>query len=274
VGEAVIKWLYQVITRGDPRQLQFEFCLWTLAIVRVALKTHHNIELSKSSVSRLLAQMGITPQVPIYRSYRRSPSSIRYYLKERYPRAVALAKSLGAEIYFVDESRVRVDGHRGTTWAPAGKTPVVEDTGDRFGINLISAVSARGVMHFSCFEGRMNSERFISYLCDLRHDAGRPIVVIMDGGSYHTSKEVQGFACDPQRSGGIHLFRLPAYCPELNPDEQVWNHAKARLGKMFIGSKSALKSAVITVMSAIQQSSKLIKSFFQMKDTAYAQLPS
>jgi transposase len=24
---------------------------------------------------------------------------------------------------------------------------------------------------------------------------------------------------------------LPAYSPELNPDEQVWNHAKAKVGK-------------------------------------------
>jgi len=272
VNAEVMTWLYDVICGGDPRQLQFEFCLWTLNIVRAALKRYHDIELSKSSASRLLAQLGLTPQVPVYRSYKRSPAKIRYYLKKRFPRAVALAKSLGAEIYFADESRVRADGHRGTTWAPIGKTPEVEDSGERFGINLISAVSARGSMHFQTFEGRMNSERFINFLCDLRHDAGRPVLVIVDGGSYHVSKEVKRFLKDPQRAEGIHLFRLPAYSPELNPDEQVWNHAKARLGKLFIESRQKLRDSVAAIMSTIQKSQNLIKSFFQMETTAYANI--
>lgn len=98
VGAEIMKWLYEKISGGEPRQLQFEFCLWTLAIVRVALKKYHDIELSKSSVSRLLAQLGLSPQVPVYRSYKRNPSSRTYYLKKRYPRAMALAKDLGAEM--------------------------------------------------------------------------------------------------------------------------------------------------------------------------------
>ena len=272
VNAQVIKWLYEVISGGDPRQLQFEFCLWTLAIIRTALKKCHGIEVSKSSVSRLLAQMGLTPQVPVYRSYKRSPAKVRYYLKKRFPGAVALAKRLGAEIYFVDESRVRADSHRGTTWAPIGETPEVEDSGERFGINLISAVSARGALHFRSFEGRMNSEKFIGFLRDLRHDAGRPIVVIMDGGSYHTSGMVKRFAREEGQPAGIHLFRLPPYSPELNPDEQVWNHAKSRLGRLFIDTKSALREAVENIMFAIQRSIDLVKSFFRLESTTYANI--
>lgn len=272
VNAQVIKWLYKVISGGDPRQLQFEFCLWTLSIVRAALQKYHGIEVSKSSVSRLLAQMGLTPQVPVYRSYKRSPAKVRYYLKKRFPGAVALAKKLGAEIYFADESRVRADSHRGTTWAPVGETPEVEDSGERFGINLISAVSARGALHFRSFEGRMNSEGFICFLRDLRHDAGHPIVVIVDGGSYHTSAAVKRFVKDEGGAAGIHLFRLPPYSPELNPDEQVWNHAKAKLGKLFIYTRTALREAVENVMYALQCSTELIKSFFRMENTTYANI--
>lgn len=272
VTAEAIRWLYNAITGGDPRQLQFEFCLWTLAIVRAALKKYHGIELSKSSVCRLLHQMGLTPQVPVYRSYKRSPTKVSYYLKKRFPAAVALAKRLGAEIYFVDESRVRSDGHRGTTWAPVGETPIVEDSGERFGINLISAVNARGMLHFRSFEGRMNSEKFIAFLRDLRHDAGRPVVVVMDNGSYHTSGAVKGFAATEGVGTGIHLFRLPPYSPELNPDEQVWNHAKARLGKLFIDTRETLRRSVVNVMRTLQRSTALIKSFFRMKNTAYANI--
>jgi len=51
---------------------------------------------------------------------------------------------VGATIDFADEAGVRSDDHAGTTWVPVGRTPMVASTGDRFGINLISAVSAKG----------------------------------------------------------------------------------------------------------------------------------
>jgi transposase len=70
VSGELMQWLYAAITLGDPRQYQLAFCLWSLAIVRLVLKKEHGVELSKSAVCRLLQQMGLTPQRPIYRSYR------------------------------------------------------------------------------------------------------------------------------------------------------------------------------------------------------------
>jgi len=69
-------------------------------------------------------------------------------LAETYPEAVKEAKKHTARIYFVDEAEFRSDAHRGTTWGKKGETPVVKDSGGRLGFKLISAVSARGDMHF------------------------------------------------------------------------------------------------------------------------------
>lgn len=49
-----------------------------------------------------------------------------------------------AAIYFAGKSGMRSDYYTGTTWVPKGQTPVVEATGQRFGLNLLSAVSPRG----------------------------------------------------------------------------------------------------------------------------------
>jgi transposase len=253
---------------GDPRQHQFEFCLWTLAVIRSLLKKTHGIELSKSSVSRLLGHLGLSPQRPIYRCYKQDPKKIEKYLKKTFPEIRKLAKDIGAEIYFVDEAAVRSDSHRGTTWGKVGQTPVVEDGGGRFGLKLISAVSPRGDMRFSFVEGRMNSERFVSFLKKLRADAGRPIIVIADNASYHISGKVKSFASDAEN--GVWLENLPAYAPELNPDEQVWNHAKRRLAKLFIATKAQMKAELTNIMRSIQKTTKLLKSFFRMKDTKYA----
>lgn len=268
VNGEVMAWVYKAITLGDPRQFQLPFCLWTLNIIRSVLKKEHKVELSKSGVSRLLGHLGLSPQRPIYKSYKRNPDEMKCYLNTTFPELKELAVKTGAQIFFVDESAIRSDSHRGTTWGKIGETPEVEDSGDRFSLKLISAVSPRGDMHFTCFEGFMNSSRFIEFLKKLLHDAGGPIIVIADNASYHNSVEVNCFVVS--QNGLVTIANLPRYSPEVNPDEQVWNHAKARLSKLFIITKKEFKRSIIQIMIAIQRASELIKSFFQMKHTKYA----
>ena len=66
---------------------------------------------------------------------------MKEWQEKGYPKIRKLAKKEKATIYFGDEASVRSDYHSGTTWAPVGKTPVVETTGARFSVNMISAVS-------------------------------------------------------------------------------------------------------------------------------------
>lgn len=268
VNEEVIGWLYNAISLGDPRQHQLPFCLWTLNVVRALLKKQWSVELSKSAVCRLLQHLGLSPQRPIYRSYKRNPTEMETYLQTTFPELKKKAKACGAEIYFVDESSIRSDHHTGTTWGLVGQTPVVEDSGDRFGIKLISAVSLRGDMRFTTIEGRMNSEVFIGFLQKLRSDAGCPIIVIADNARYHTSAKVANFVASTH--GDITLANLPRYSPELNPDEQVWNHTKRRLSQAFIDSKEAMKSSVLSILHSIQKSPALVQSFFRLPCTCYA----
>lgn len=268
VNASVLQWLYKAITLGDPQQYQFEFCLWTLGIVRTMLKRFQGIELSKSGVSRLLHHLGLSPQIPKYKSYKQNPQKLRRYLQATFPEVVREARRTGAVIYFVDEAAVRADAHRGTTWAPVGETPVVEDSGDRFGLRLISAVSPRGDLKFAAFEGRMTSQRFVAFLKKLRADTGKPIIVIADNASYHKDGAVKRYLRPTPE--GIRVEHLPTYSPELNPDEQVWNHLKGRLGKLFIESKEQMKQATKRILLSIQRSVDLVLSFFQLKDTQYA----
>lgn len=268
VNATVLQWLYGAITLGDPRQYQFEFCLWTLGIVRSMLKQQHGIELSKSGVSRLLGHLGLSPQRPKYKSYKQDPVKRLQYLRRRFPALVREARRIGAVIYFVDEAAVRADDHRGTTWGLVGETPVQEDSGDRHTIKLMSAVSARGDMKFAAFEGTMTASRFAAFLKHLRADTGKPIMVIADNATYHKSGPMKRYRrANPE---GIRIIHLPAYAPELNPDEQVWNHLKCRLGKLFIESKTQMRQQVKNVLLSIQRCKSLLLSFFQLKDTQYA----
>lgn len=261
--------LYKAITTKNPMQYRFEFALWTRAMVRELIRDQFGVRLSDVSVGRLLKKMGLTPQKPLRRAYEQNPELVQTWLAEDFPAIQALAKRERATIWFADEAGIRSDFHAGTTWAPKGQTPVVEATGQRFGMSLVSAVSPRGDMRFMAVEGRMNAARFIEFLKRLLHNAERPVFVIVDGHPSHRARKVLDFVHATE--GQLRLFFLPPYSPELNPDELVWNHLKTHgIGKKMVRSREELAQAVYRHMRSLQKTPALIKAFFREKHVRYA----
>ncbi len=123
-------------------------------------------------------------------------------------------------------------------------------------------------MKFASFEGRMTAVRFVGFVKKRHQDAGRPLIVIADNARYHTGKAVRAYAEQSQRQ--VVIDYLPGYSPELNPDEQVWNHAKGRLAKLFLATKNDFKDATHRILLSIQRTTGLIRSFFALPDTKYA----
>ncbi len=263
-----IKWLYRTITSKNPLQLRFEFALWTRGMVRDLIREKFGVHLSEVSVGRLLKKLGLSPQKPLRRAYEQDPERVQKWMDEEYPEIQALAKKEGASVYFGDEAGVRSDFHSGTTWAVKGQTPVVPATGQRFGLNLISAVSPRGEMRFMVVNGRMNAGRFIEFLDRLTHNQPRPVFLIVDGHPSHRARKVSEYLGG--KKGKLRLFFLPAYSPELNPDELVWNHLKNNgVGKRLIRSRDELKRVVLAHLRSLQKTPALIRSFFDQPELKY-----
>ena len=65
-----MKWLYDAITMGNPLNYKLPFCLWSLNNIRALLQKERAVILSKSSICRLLGHLGLTPQKPLYKSYK------------------------------------------------------------------------------------------------------------------------------------------------------------------------------------------------------------
>jgi len=113
--------LYTLIVGRDPRQLEFEFALWTREMVRELIRREFKVALSVVSVGRLLRKLGLSPQRPLHRAYQQNPEAVERWKKEEYPAIRAQAEEEGATIYFADEAGIRSDYHAGTTWAPVGR---------------------------------------------------------------------------------------------------------------------------------------------------------
>jgi transposase len=263
------KKVFDIVTMKNPEQLKFPFALWTLAMVRQLIIDQFGVILSEVTVGRLLRELGLSPQKPLRRAWQQDQAKVDHWLKTEYPAIQKEAKKVGATIYFGDEAGVRSDYHSGTTWAVKGQTPVIRTTGARFGLNMISAVSAKGRMRFMTIKGRMNADRFIEFLERLIKNETKPVFLIVDGHPVHRSKRIQVFVASTH--GRLKLFHLPPYSPELNPDEQVWSHLKHhRLGKMVIKTKEELIAKVNSALRSIQRTSSLVMSFFRHKECCYA----
>lgn len=266
---AALKWIYDRVTMKNPLQLQFKFALWTSKMVRQLIRKELGIELSKASVCRLLNQLGLSPQRPLWRAHQQDPEKVKQWLEEHYPEIRAQARREGARIFFADEAGVRSDHHAGTTWGKKGQTPVVKSTGARFGLNVISAVSPQGQFRFMVLKDRMNAGVFIEFLKRLIHNADRPIFLIVDGHPSHKAKKVARFV--EAQEGRLRLFLLPPYSPELNPDECVWNDLKNNdLGRKFITGPDMLKRSVISFLRSIQKTPARIRAYFKNPTMRYA----
>jgi transposase len=103
---------------------------------------------------------------------------------------------------------------------------VVTTTGDRFAVNLISAVTAKGKLRFAAYDGHLNGPVFIDFCRRLLHDAPGMVFLILDGHLVHRSGAVKQFVASTE--GRLRLFFLPGYSPELNPDGWVWKNIKTR----------------------------------------------
>ncbi|MFO7601832.1 MAG: helix-turn-helix domain-containing protein, partial [Candidatus Desulfacyla sp.] len=57
-----IRWIYKTVTEKNPLQLEFTFALWTAKMIGQVIYSKFGVKLSKSSVCRLLVQLGLPPQ--------------------------------------------------------------------------------------------------------------------------------------------------------------------------------------------------------------------
>lgn len=265
----MIGWVYKAVTQGDPRQHKFPFALWTRSAIVILIYRRYGIKLSVNSVGRLLAQLGITPQKPLWRAYQQDPELVRRWIQEEYPKIEQEARRLRAEIWFADESGIRSDYHAGTTWGRKGKTPVVHTTGTRYRLNMLSAVNRKGKMRFMVESKGLNARVFCRFLHRLMIGCQRKVFLIIDGHPMHNSgivkRKVESY------KGQLRLFLLPPYSPELNPDEGVWREVKYNnLGRAGLFSVSEMKSKTLGALRRLAKNPSKIRALFNTETTSYA----
>jgi len=110
-------------------------------------------------------------------------------------------------------------------------------------------------------DGSICSREVIQFLKHLKRHFGHGVIILWDRALIHRSKIVQQFVRQSRK--WLEVEFLPAYSPDLNPDEWFWNHLKNRkLANFCPGSIGDLKSAIRHSVIKIRQKPNLIRSFF------------
>ena len=102
----------------------------------------------------------------------------------------------------------------------------------------------------------------MDYLRQLRATLGGPLTVLWDGSRVHDrAKAVQEFLAEYP---DVITERLPAYAPELNPDELVWAWTKyGRLGNLAAANTDWLRDYIITELDYVRRHPELLASFIE-----------
>lgn len=93
-----VRRLYTLVVGADPRQLQFDFTLWTREMIRELIRREFGVSLSVVSIGRLLTKLGLSAQRPLYRVYQQNPEAVEEFTTRTYPTLRAQAEAEGATI--------------------------------------------------------------------------------------------------------------------------------------------------------------------------------
>jgi transposase len=253
----------------DPRQYGFDYGLWTRRIVQKLIEEKFGVGLGLTTVGRLLASLELTPQKPLRRAYERDPAAVDLWVKQTYPKLKRRAKRIGAKIFFLDEAGFQSDPSLGRTYGLKGQTPVVQTSGQRQSLNVISAVNARGEFWAATYTGKLDAASFVVFLQNFVRRRTGKVFLVVDGHPAHKAKLVKNYVQSLQ--GRLELHFLPPYAPDLNPDEFVWSHMKTNgVSKKPLKENESLQERIEEDLDKIGHNRGLVRSFFYAESVVYA----
>jgi hypothetical protein len=216
-----------------------------------------------------LARWRFTAQKPLRRAYEQRPEAVRHWLETDYPAIRAKARRQRGTIFWGDETGLRSDDVRGRSYAPRGRTPVVRPSQKRASVGLISAVTNKGELRWMVLDRGITAALLIVFLERLIREAGCKVFLILDRLPVHRARAVRDWLAE--RRSQIEVFHLPAYSPELNPDEGLDADLKQAVPRRApVRSREALKRNLIRHMRRLSRLPRRVRSYFQHPTFRYA----
>jgi len=227
---------------GSPRAVGVGLANWSWKAVRVYLREQFAVRLGKSACLRYLHRLGFVRKRPKKR-LTKADAAKRAAFVGAYLGLVAEAERTGAKIFFVDEAHFRADGDLRAMWVRKGAPALVDSSSPRWGekASYYSAVCLEtGAVEAMELEGTSTAATSAAFLRQLRARHPGPLIVIWDNGPAHGGDALRAYLATPDL--GLQLVRLPAYSPDYNADEAIWDWIREEVtANTCLGTKSPVQ---------------------------------
>ena len=265
--------LRKIIVGKVPGQMRFDFALWTTRAVQELALRLFQTRVSRNTICRYLRSWGMTPQRPKKTAIQKNPEAVEVWLQETYPAISRRAKAEDAIIFWQDETGIQQDTNAVKCDSPWGQTPIIlQDRRSCYGAPvMLSAVNNQGLVHFKFQKSAVTAQDFIDFLEDLLQDNkqyGRKLFVIADNARIHRARIVTEWALE--NKDRIELFFLPAYSPDLNPDEYLNRQIKTQLREKPAMNHTQCQAVAETFMTTLKSAGHLVRKLFDSEAVQYA----
>jgi len=242
--------------------------LWTCARIVEVIGRHFHVALHHDHVGRMLRErLNWTPHKPARRARERNDATIEDWKRVQFPRIAAAARDRDAHLVFLDESGYMLTPTVRRGWAPRGREWVLDSWDRRDRISAISCITvspkaSRLNLYFRLLPHNAHAEDVVDFLREVKQTLRRPFTVLWDRSKIHyKSHAARAFLAEHPE---IVAEDLPAYAPEINPDELVWNWTKyGRLANLAADNTDQLAEHVIDELLYLKRHPSLLASFVE-----------
>ncbi len=174
----------------------------------------------------------------------------------------AEAERTGALILFVDEALFRADGDLRAKWVLKGLPALVDSTSPKRSEKAVyySAVCLEtGEVETMEIELTCTAETSARFLSQLREHHEHPLIVVWDNGPAHRGEALREFLKTPNLK--LCLVPLPAYSPDFNADEAVWDWVREEVTRnTCLGTKAKVSEKVGAFLGGLSTRTAEVKS--------------
>jgi transposase len=138
-------------------------------------------------------------------------------------------------------------------------------------LSVISAITVsptqqRLGLYYQIFDDNVTQVDMAAFLRNLLRHLRHHVILVWDQAAQHKGDPIAAVCQDHPR---LHIEYLPAYAPELNPDEFVWRQAKQQLTNNCPEHLDTLFDQVITVLGMIANEPDRLRACIQHADLPF-----
>lgn len=237
--------------------------VWTCPRIAQVIRWELGVSYHKDHVSRLMKELGWTPQVPNTRAVQRDEVAIERWRVETWPELRRQAAHERRTLVFIDESGFYLLPGVVRTYGPKGRTPVIDKWLSRDHLSVMAGFTPEGKLYTLIRPESLSSSHSVVFLEHVLRQAGRRLLVIWDGSPIHRWGAVREFLSGRQGKK-VQVHSLPGYAPDLSPwDQGGWHHLKhVEMRNLSCMDLDELHLELHLAIGRLRQKPHLIHSFF------------